>query len=82
MKCNLKTMLKTAALLATALAIGYWAVPGYRATILGLIPVAAVLICPLSMLVMMWLMQRRDDPHNRSDPPAKQDGPLPNQHTR
>ena len=82
MKCNLKTMLRIAAPLMAVLAIGYWAVPGYRAAILGLIPFATALLCPISMFIMMWFMHRREEPHNRSDAPATSDSPLPGQHTR
>jgi hypothetical protein len=76
MKCNVKTMLKVAAVLAAFLATGYWVLPSYRAVILSLAPFSVVLLCPLSMLLMMWFMQRPDEARSGSAPPAKQALPL------
>ncbi len=58
MKCNLKYLFKVACALAAVLAIAYWALPQYRAEILALAPFSAVMLCPLSMLLMVWFMQR------------------------
>ncbi|TAM53932.1 MAG: DUF2933 domain-containing protein [Paraburkholderia sp.] len=68
MKCNAKVMLTSASLLVALAAVGYWAAPQFRSEILGLIPFASLLICPLSMAVMMWLMNRRDHRHDSPSP--------------
>ncbi len=56
MQCDTKTMLKTAALVASALAVLYFTVPAVQALVLASAPVLLVLICPISMLLMMRTM--------------------------
>ena len=81
MKCNMKIMLKAAAVLVALAVIGYWALPQYRSLILGAIPVAATLLCPLSMVAAMWLMRRSEgEPRNSSSPPARADTRSAKQH--
>ena len=53
MKCNTKTMVTTAIVLALVIAIGYWALPQFRGGLAPFILVACMLVCPLSMLLMM-----------------------------
>ncbi len=72
MKCNAKFLLKIAGALAVVLAVAYWALPEYRAAILALAPLSVVALCPLSMLMMMWFMQRPDESASRVLPPANQ----------
>ncbi len=57
MKCNLKVMLSVAALIAAAAGFAYLTFEEARAGILASLPILAVLLCPISMLVMMKLMQ-------------------------
>ncbi|MDE2289938.1 MAG: DUF2933 domain-containing protein [Burkholderiales bacterium] len=77
----MKMMLKVAAMLVALAVIGYWALPQYRSLILGAIPIAATLLCPLSMVAAMWLMRRgEDEPRNSSSPPARPDTRSPEQH--
>lgn len=59
MKCDSKTMLKTAGALGLALAVVYFTVPAAHAFILGSAPILVALICPVSMLFMMKAMNGR-----------------------
>lgn len=61
MKCNMKTMVATALVLALVLALGYWALPQLRGALGTFIVIASALICPLSMLFMMRAMQSHTD---------------------
>lgn len=56
MKCDSKTMLKTALGLGIALAVAYFTLPAAHAFILASVPILLVLVCPLSMLFMMKAM--------------------------
>lgn len=56
MRCDSKTMLKTACVLCVALAVVYFTVPAAHAFVLGSAPVLLALICPVSMLLMMKAM--------------------------
>lgn len=56
MKCNLKTMIWTGAVLFLGAGIAYVVFDGARATIVASLPLLAVLLCPISMLVMMKFM--------------------------
>ncbi|MFL9875952.1 DUF2933 domain-containing protein [Paraburkholderia megapolitana] len=69
MKCNMKFLLKIAGALAAVVALAYWALPGYHAEILALMPLSVVVLCPLSMMMMMWAMQRHDESANPALPP-------------
>ncbi len=57
MKCQPKTMLKTAVGLGTVVAIAYFALPDARAFLLASTPILLALICPVSMIVMMLMMK-------------------------
>ncbi|MFM0157688.1 DUF2933 domain-containing protein [Paraburkholderia sediminicola] len=72
MKCNAKFLLKIAGALATVLAVLYWALPEYHAEILALAPLSLAALCPLSMLMMMWFIQRPDESAKRVLPPTNQ----------
>jgi hypothetical protein len=64
MKCDTKTMIKTAAGLGLLAIIGYFALPPFRTFILSITPILIGLICPLAMLIMMKGMssnQREQD---------------------
>lgn len=81
MKCDSKTMLKAAAGLGVAIAIAYFTLPAARAFILASAPIALVLICPLSMVFMMYAMNgsKKDagaKPTVSSAPSAVNDGGL------
>lgn len=56
MRCNVKTMLRTAGVIGLVAVIGYFAVPEARAFIVASAPVLIALICPVSMVVMMQMM--------------------------
>ncbi len=56
MKCNTNTMLKTAAGLAVMAGVVYLAVPTAQAFVLASAPILIALICPISMLIMMKMM--------------------------
>lgn len=56
MKCNLKVMLSVAAVMAAVAGFAYFTFEEARAGILASLPILAVLLCPVSMLVMMKLM--------------------------
>ena len=57
MKCSPKTMLSVALVLGLAGFAAYFAFPSAQAWILASAPLLVVLICPVSMLVMMWAMK-------------------------
>lgn len=57
MKCNSKTMLSVALALGLAGVIAYFAFPAAQALIVASAPLLLALICPISMLVMMWAMK-------------------------
>lgn len=56
MKCNLKVMLSVAAAMAAVVGFAYLTLEEARTAILASLPILAVLLCPISMLVMMKLM--------------------------
>ncbi len=58
MRCDVKTMLRTAGMIGLVAVIGYFAVPEARAFIVASAPVLIALICPVSMIVMMLMMNR------------------------
>lgn len=65
MRCDSKTMLKTAGLLGFALAVVYFTLPAAHAFVLASAPLLVALICPVSMLLMMKVMnghQKEDGP--------------------
>ncbi len=53
MKCDTKTMVKTAIGLGLLGIIGYFALPQFRSFIVSLSPILLGLVCPLSMIIMM-----------------------------
>ena len=57
MKCDTRLMIRMAAGLGVLAVIGYFALPQFRAFILGISPVLFALICPLAMIFMMKSMQ-------------------------
>lgn len=57
MKCSPKTMLTVALSLALAGLVAYFAFPAAQALILAYAPLLVALICPISMLAMMWTMR-------------------------
>lgn len=54
----MKTMFRTAGVIGLVAVIGYFAVPGARAFIVASAPVLIALICPVSMIAMMLMMNR------------------------
>lgn len=60
MHCNMKTMAKTAAFLIAAAVVAYVAVPGSRELVLAFTPILLALICPVTMIGMMLMMQKKD----------------------
>lgn len=71
MKCNLKVMLSVAAVMAAAAGFAYLTFEEARAAILASLPILAVLLCPISMLVMMKMMHSGGDGGQCSSGPAK-----------
>lgn len=61
MKCSMKTMTIIGIGLAALLGLGYGTLPGLRVQILQFAPFLLVLLCPLSMMLMMWGMQSHQD---------------------
>lgn len=57
MKCNSKTMLSVALALGLAGVVVYFAFPAAQSLIAVYAPILLALICPVSMLVMMWAMK-------------------------
>lgn len=57
MSCNPKSMIKIAAALGGLAAAAWFAMPQARELISASAPVLLVLICPISMLAMMWMMR-------------------------
>jgi Protein of unknown function (DUF2933) len=73
MKCNMKTMITSGIVLLVALAAVYVALPQFRALVLSVGPTLLFLLCPLSMLVMMWGMRSSKDDHRSTPGDATQD---------
>ena len=71
MNCDLKTMLKVAVALGLALAVAYFALPPAQAFILASAPILLALICPVAMIVMLFMMKSTND--NKKDKSAKPD---------
>lgn len=83
MHCSFKTMIKFAAWLGAVLAVAYFALPDARAWLLASAPFLLALLCPLSMIAMMFMMKGKDS--NAADPKdqcAKPGEPTPNAHAR
>ena len=77
MKCDAKTMLKTAAGLGLALAVAYFTLPAARMLILVSAPILLALICPVAMLLMMRNMNgSRKDDGAKPDKTTPAPGPL------
>ena len=64
---NAKVMVTMATGLVALAALGYWALPQFRGSLLNFIILACVLICPLSMLFMMRGKQPDRDKQVRHD---------------
>lgn len=60
MKCNARVMFYVAAAMVAAAGSAYFMFEGARATIIASLPLLAVLLCPLSMLFMMKMMNSDD----------------------
>lgn len=77
MKCDLKTMLKTAGVLGLALAVVYFVVPAAQAFIVASAPILVALICPVSMLFMMKAMNGSPKDDGRKTDEAKAPPRIP-----
>lgn len=73
MKCNMKTMITSGIILLVGLAATYAAFPQFRALVLSVGPTLLFLLCPLSMLFMMWSMRSSKDEHRSTPGDAAQD---------
>lgn len=71
MHCNARTMIKIAAALGGTLAAAYVALPEAREFVAASAPVLLALICPISMVVMMFMMRSRGGsaPDTSTEPP-------------
>lgn len=58
MHCNARTMIKIAAALGGMLAAAYVALPDARELVAASAPVLLALICPISMVIMMFMMRK------------------------
>ncbi|MEO7854240.1 MAG: DUF2933 domain-containing protein [Rubrivivax sp.] len=74
MSCSVKTMLRTAGAIGLVAVIGYLAVPEARAFIVASAPVLIALICPVSMIVMMLMM---NSSKSKQAEPGKAAAPEP-----
>lgn len=73
MKCDTKTMVKTAIGLGLLGVIAYFALPQFRGFIVGISPFLLALACPLSMIIMMKGMslhqkEQKKEPEMNSEP--------------
>lgn len=76
MNCNFKTMIKVAAGLGLILAAAYFALPAAQAWVLASAPVLLALVCPISMLLMMFMMKGKSNAGDCNDE-RKQAGAAP-----
>jgi hypothetical protein len=77
MKCDTKTMVKTAIGLGLLGVIAYFALPQFRSFILGISPFLLGLVCPLSMIFMMKAMSQHQEKPDAKSEPAKVYEPEP-----
>lgn len=81
MHCNARTMIKIAAALGGVLAVAYLAVPQAREFVAASAPVLLSLVCPVSMVVMMFMMRKSSGAERAAaiEPqrPALADQPAP-----
>lgn len=59
--CKPKTLLNTALIIGGVALAGYVLFPDLRAVIIQASPFLIVLLCPLSMIIGMMLMGKKDD---------------------
>lgn len=78
MKCT-NTMLKTAAAMAVVAGVVYFTVPGAQALVLASAPILIALICPISMLFMMKMMNSKST--EARDPAGEEVNALRSQET-
>jgi membrane glycosyltransferase len=57
MQCSVKTMLKTALVLVAGLVSAYVAFPQARELVIASAPILIALICPISIIAMMFMMR-------------------------
>lgn len=76
MKCNAKTMLSVGAALGVAALLAYFALPDARSLILANAPLLVALICPASMLVMMWFMRGNKDQAGKTAGDSERKSPI------
>ena len=71
MKCNFKVMLFVGIAMALGAAFAYLAFEGARVAIVASLPLMAVLLCPISMLVMMKFMHAGSQPQACASKPEE-----------
>lgn len=76
MKCNSKTMLSVGAVLGLAALVSYFAFPAARSLILANSPLLVALICPVSMLLMMWSMRGTKDGAGKTPVASERKSPV------
>lgn len=76
MKCNSKTMLSVGAALGLTALLAYFALPDARSLILANAPLLVALICPVSMLVMMWFMRGNKDQAGKTSGDSERKLPI------
>ena len=82
MKCNAKTMLSVAVAMGLAALLAYLAFPEAKLFILANTSVLAALICPVSMLVMMWPMRGHRDHTDKPPATTSSEGQRPPQNAQ
>lgn len=76
MKCNFKTMLSVGSALGVAALLSYFAFPAAKLFILANAPLLVALICPVSMLVMMWFMRGNKDQAGKTAGDSERKSPI------
>jgi hypothetical protein len=77
--CSLKTMLKVAAAMFAVIGIAYFALPDARTWMIAALPTLSFLICPISMLLCMKMMNGQNGKScPTSQPEAKSESSVTN----
>lgn len=81
MACNMKTMLKVGLGLLFVTGIAYFALPEFRDWILASSPILFLLLCPLSLLLMMTMINGETNQVGQVPAPLNKDENLPSLNT-
>jgi hypothetical protein len=81
MACNMKTMLKVGLGMLLVTGIAYAALPEFRDWILASSPILFLLLCPLSLLLMMTMMNGESNQVGQVQAPQKKEENVPSLNT-